>query len=62
MLFTKNFMRSWINHLSNRDGYLHKIAQQTVSSVFVFKFLNLTLVRPLKYRVLSNKILTWDSA
>ena len=30
MLFTKNFMRSWINHLSKRDRYLHKIAQQTV--------------------------------
>ncbi len=30
MLFTRNLMRSWINHLSNRDGYLHKMAQQTV--------------------------------
>lgn len=30
MLFTKNFMRSWINHLSNDDRYLHKIARQVV--------------------------------
>lgn len=30
MLFTKNFMRSWINHLSNSDRYLHKIARQVV--------------------------------
>lgn len=34
MLFTRNFMRSWINHLSNRDRYLHKIAQQTVRQIF----------------------------
>ncbi|KAH0827009.1 DNA polymerase phi-domain-containing protein [Lanmaoa asiatica] len=26
MLFTKNLMRSWINHLSNKDRYLHKIS------------------------------------
>ena len=31
MLFTKNFMRSWINHLSNSDRYLHKAARQVVS-------------------------------
>jgi len=30
MLFTKNFMRSWINHLSHQDRYLHKIAKQAV--------------------------------
>jgi len=30
MLFTKNFMRSWINHLSQRDRYLHKVARQVV--------------------------------
>ena len=30
MLFTKNFMRSWINHLSNSDRYLHKAARQVV--------------------------------
>ncbi len=23
-------MRSWINHLSKKDRYLHKVAQQTV--------------------------------
>ncbi|KAF8843637.1 hypothetical protein BDN67DRAFT_945267 [Paxillus ammoniavirescens] len=26
MLFTKNLMRSWINHLSNKDRYLHRIS------------------------------------
>ncbi|KDR81783.1 hypothetical protein GALMADRAFT_221648 [Galerina marginata CBS 339.88] len=36
MLFTKNFMRSWINHLSNKDRYLHKIAQQTATEVQTF--------------------------
>ena len=35
MLFTKNFMRSWINHLSNSDRYLHKAAKQVVSLVIV---------------------------
>lgn len=30
MLFTKNFMRCWINHLSKNDRYLHKIARQAV--------------------------------
>ena len=30
MLFTKNFMRSWINHLSNSNRYLHKAARQVV--------------------------------
>lgn len=30
MLFTKNFMRSWINHLSNSDRYLHKAAKLVV--------------------------------
>lgn len=30
MLFTKNFMRTWINHLSKKDRYLHKVALQTV--------------------------------
>ncbi|PFH52419.1 hypothetical protein AMATHDRAFT_139897 [Amanita thiersii Skay4041] len=36
MLFTKNFMRCWINHLSNRDRYLHKIARQTAVEVKEF--------------------------
>lgn len=29
-LFTKNFMRSWINHLSKSDRYLHKAALSVV--------------------------------
>ncbi|CAL1703687.1 unnamed protein product [Somion occarium] len=33
MLFTKNFMRSWINHLSNSDRYLHKAAKQVVTDI-----------------------------
>ncbi|KAI0747681.1 DNA polymerase phi-domain-containing protein [Daedaleopsis nitida] len=33
MLFTKNFMRSWINHLSNSDRYLHKAARQVVTDI-----------------------------
>ena len=33
MLFTKNFMRSWINHLSNSDRYLHKAARQVVGFI-----------------------------
>lgn len=30
MLFTKNFMRTWINHLSHYDRYLHSFAKQIV--------------------------------
>ncbi|KAH8108174.1 DNA polymerase phi-domain-containing protein [Cristinia sonorae] len=33
MLFTKNFMRTWINHLSNSDRYLHKAAKQVASDI-----------------------------
>ncbi|EMD34453.1 hypothetical protein CERSUDRAFT_55542 [Gelatoporia subvermispora B] len=33
MLFTKNFMRSWINHLSKSDRYLHKIARQVAADI-----------------------------
>ncbi|KAH8117507.1 DNA polymerase phi-domain-containing protein [Phellopilus nigrolimitatus] len=33
LLFTKNFMRSWINQLSKNDRYLHKIARQVASDV-----------------------------
>ncbi|KAJ7582854.1 DNA polymerase phi-domain-containing protein [Mycena floridula] len=36
MLFTKNFMRTWINHLSQRDRYLHKVATQTVTEIESF--------------------------
>ncbi|KJA27489.1 hypothetical protein HYPSUDRAFT_35394 [Hypholoma sublateritium FD-334 SS-4] len=35
-LFTKNFMRSWINHLSKKDRYLHKVAQRTAAEVQAF--------------------------
>jgi DNA polymerase phi len=31
LMFTQNFMRTWINHLSKKDRYLHKIAIETVS-------------------------------
>ncbi|KDQ59553.1 hypothetical protein JAAARDRAFT_127225 [Jaapia argillacea MUCL 33604] len=33
MLFTKNFMRTWINHLSNNDRYLHKAARQVATEM-----------------------------
>ncbi|KAG2157394.1 DNA polymerase phi-domain-containing protein [Suillus clintonianus] len=33
MLFTKNFMRSWINHLSQKDRHLHKISQDVVKDI-----------------------------
>ncbi|KAJ7470617.1 DNA polymerase phi-domain-containing protein [Mycena latifolia] len=36
MLFTKNFMRSWINHLSHPDRYLHKVARQVASDIQAF--------------------------
>ncbi|KAF8061577.1 DNA polymerase phi-domain-containing protein [Lyophyllum atratum] len=36
MLFTKNFMRTWINHLSHQDRYLHKIARQAATDVQAF--------------------------
>ncbi|KAI0263807.1 DNA polymerase phi-domain-containing protein [Gloeopeniophorella convolvens] len=33
MLFTKNFMRTWINHLSHFDRYLHSFAKQIATSI-----------------------------
>ncbi|KAI0288393.1 DNA polymerase phi-domain-containing protein [Multifurca ochricompacta] len=33
MLFTKNFMRTWINHLSHLDRYLHSFARQIASPI-----------------------------
>jgi DNA polymerase phi len=33
LLFTKNFMRTWINHLSKSDRYLHKAALQVVCTI-----------------------------
>ncbi|KAI0340127.1 hypothetical protein BDW22DRAFT_1486396 [Trametopsis cervina] len=33
MLFTKNFMRSWINHLSNSGRYLHKAAKLVANDI-----------------------------
>ncbi|KAI5124484.1 hypothetical protein M0805_003011 [Coniferiporia weirii] len=33
LLFTKNFMRTWINQLSKNDRYLHKIARQVASDI-----------------------------
>ncbi|KAJ3538218.1 hypothetical protein NM688_g6552 [Phlebia brevispora] len=43
MLFTKNFMRSWINHLSNSDRYLHKAAKQVANDIQVVVKNNPTL-------------------
>ncbi|KAF8212387.1 DNA polymerase phi-domain-containing protein [Mycena galopus ATCC 62051] len=36
MLFTKNFMRSWINHLAHTDRYLHKVARQVATDIQTF--------------------------
>ncbi|KAK0483486.1 DNA polymerase phi-domain-containing protein [Armillaria novae-zelandiae] len=36
MIFTKNFMRTWINHSSKSDRYLHKAAKQTAIEVSNF--------------------------
>ncbi|KAF8626266.1 hypothetical protein AX15_004941 [Amanita polypyramis BW_CC] len=36
MLFTRNFMRCWINQLSNHDRHLHKIARQAALDVQTF--------------------------
>ncbi|KAJ3845276.1 DNA polymerase phi-domain-containing protein [Lentinula raphanica] len=36
MLFTKNFMRTWINHLSKQDRYLHKAAKCTAAEIQTF--------------------------
>ncbi|KAN0076879.1 DNA polymerase phi domain containing protein [Tylopilus felleus] len=33
MLFTKNLMRNWINHLSNKDRYLHKISHDVAKHI-----------------------------
>ncbi|KIJ37708.1 hypothetical protein M422DRAFT_259809, partial [Sphaerobolus stellatus SS14] len=32
-IFTPNFMRSWVNHLSNPDRYLHKAARLVASAL-----------------------------
>ncbi|KAF9514414.1 hypothetical protein BS47DRAFT_1372330 [Hydnum rufescens UP504] len=32
-LFTQNFMRTWINHLSNQDRFLHKAARHLAGTV-----------------------------
>lgn len=31
-IFTQNFMKCWMNHLSGEDRYLHKAAQRIVST------------------------------
>ncbi|KAK0210612.1 DNA polymerase phi-domain-containing protein [Desarmillaria ectypa] len=36
MIFTKNFMRTWINHSSKPDRYLHKAAKQTAIEISNF--------------------------
>lgn len=33
MLFAKNFMRTWINHLSHYDRYLHSFAKQIAKEI-----------------------------
>jgi DNA polymerase phi len=38
-LFTKNFMRTWINHLSHFDRYLHSFAKHIASLDASYPFL-----------------------
>ncbi|KAI6006406.1 DNA polymerase phi-domain-containing protein [Pisolithus marmoratus] len=47
MLFTKNLMRSWINHLSKSDRYLHKISLDVAKHIQSFVQENPTLGFPL---------------
>ncbi|KAI6032543.1 DNA polymerase phi-domain-containing protein [Pisolithus marmoratus] len=47
MLFTKNLMRSWINHLSKSDRYLHKISLDVAKHIQSFVQENPTLGLPL---------------
>jgi hypothetical protein len=63
MLFTKNFMRTWINHLSKKDRYLHKIALQTVRGeiLFVMALITHPIVRQRKLNLSSRANLSLDS-
>lgn len=36
LIFSQNFMKCWMNHLSGEDRYLHKAALKLVSHVVVF--------------------------
>ncbi|KAI6162530.1 DNA polymerase phi-domain-containing protein [Pisolithus thermaeus] len=47
MLFTKNLMRSWINHLSKSDRYLHKISLDVAKHIQSFVQENPALGFPL---------------
>ncbi|KAI5982996.1 DNA polymerase phi-domain-containing protein [Pisolithus marmoratus] len=47
MLFTKNLMRSWINHLSKSDRYLHKNSLDVAKHIQSFVQENPTLGLPL---------------
>lgn len=42
-LFTPNFMRCWINHLSKKDRYLHQITKQVADDVCAFAQKNSTI-------------------
>lgn len=39
-LLTKNFMRTWMGHLSSKDKTLHKAARQVVSQALLFEVLD----------------------
>ncbi|EIW84995.1 hypothetical protein CONPUDRAFT_47531 [Coniophora puteana RWD-64-598 SS2] len=43
MLFTTNFMRTWINHLSNNDRHLHKIAIDVAKDIQAYVQKNPTM-------------------
>jgi hypothetical protein len=44
MIFTKNFMRTWMNHLSKSDRYLHAFAKQIVC-LYDYPFIEETFTR-----------------
>ena len=64
MLFTKNFMRTWINHLSHFDRYLHSFAKQIASpgaSYFSLFMLIIKLRRRKRSSLLYKKTRRLDS-
>jgi len=63
-LFTKNFMRSWINHLSKSDRYLHKAALSVVRHThlqFTCARANRRTLRPQISTHVCKKIPHWAS-
>lgn len=64
-IFTQNFMKCWMNHLSGEDRYLHKAAQRIVSQSLAIRLSggrsNKSAIyrRPSKYRT-SRRATLWS--